>query len=200
MRLRRFTDPLAYIHNRWISPSHRVTINHPEFSRGQYHDTDCIMMFAMFQLLVDFVELECGTFGLCGVYPFEHSRWQRMYRVMGDIPILGWFVPPSRNALRGLHHLRWAMKLPDMPSQVEHAKAVFRLYKFWKHERPARPDPFDDAEGFTDEEEGRGKKFGDWSPRYSEFLKRAGELEDKYNQEDQEYLHMLIEIRCGLWT
>jgi len=25
-------------------------------------------------------------------------------------------------------------------------------------------------------------------------------LEDKYNQEDQEYLHMLIEIRQGLWT
>jgi len=151
------------------------------------------MLYILFQMLVDFVEIECGS--VCGPYRFE-TPGQKTYRVISDLPLLNWLLPPGRNARRGLHHLRWAMTLKDIPSQAQHAKDVFMLYRFWKHERPERKDPFEDTECFSG-----GHKLGEpLTARYKAFLDRAGKLEDKYDREDEEMLHLLITIRQGLWT
>jgi hypothetical protein len=188
--------PLPYIHNRWIDPSDRVIIKHPEYPQGHYHDKDCVMMYVMFQLLVDYVEIECGSWGTSR---FETS-WQRWVRRFKELPLLHWFVKPVRNARRGLHHLRWEMSLKDHPTQSESAKEIFALYKFWKHTRPRREDPWVAADDFGDDESREGKRFGSWSPRYSEFLTRAGDLEDRYDQEDAEMLVRILKIRTCMWT
>jgi hypothetical protein len=183
-----FKSPLSYIHNRWVCPRHKVTIRHPSFIRGQYHDTDHIMLYVLFQMLVDFVEIECGS--RWGPYHFETNP-QKINRVVRDMPVLRWFLPPSRNIRQGLHHLRWAMKLKDMPSQAQQARDVFTLYKYWTRTRPARIEPF------TRDFEGDGRtitKDADncvhFSPEYSAYLDAESKLEDNYHQQDQEMLQL----------
>lgn len=186
---------LAYIYNKWIDPSDRVIIKHQDYLRGSYHDCDCKMLYVLFQMLVDFVEMECGA--IYGPYYFE-SHLQKLHRKITNLPIVSWFLPPARNIRRGLHHLRWAMKLQDIPSQAQQAKDVFLLYKFWVHTRPRRIDPWIWVETFI-EPKRIGNGF-DCSPEYSVKLTEAGKIEDQYDKEDQEMLTLLIKIRGGLWT
>jgi len=191
------TKILSFIHNYWMNPSNRVIIKHPDCKRGHYHDADYIMMFVMFQMVVNFIEIECGA--LLPNQCFE-TGWKKWFRRVSNLTLLHWFIMPPRNALRGLFYLKWEMSLKDHPRQAQCAKELFLLYKFWKHTRPRREEPFAEAYTFTDEEEGIGKKFGGCSLRYSAFLKRSGDLEEQQDQEDQEMLVKLINIRRSLWT
>lgn len=202
MTSRDWKFPLVYIHNRWVSPSHQVTIKHPDCPRGHYRDADTIMLYAAFQILVDFVEVECA--GLMFNKPYFETPGQKVYRVIRDLPVLSWLLPPQRNIRRGLYHLRWSMRLtePYSEHQAQQAKDVFALYKWWTHTRPDRIDPWDWADidltepKRTIHEDGRLE----FSSEYSALLEKAGKLEDKYNKEDQKKLLMLIAIRRGLWT
>jgi hypothetical protein len=145
-------------------------------------------------MLVDFVEIECSIFPARSSL-FE-TRGQRIYQFIQDLPFLTWILPPGRNARRGLHHLRWAMKIREMPSQAEHAKAVFKLYRFWKHERPARKDPFAAYSAAREGKDWRGSP----TPKEKKLLDRGAKLEAKYEHEDEQMLHLLMKIRTGLWT
>jgi hypothetical protein len=193
--------PLIYLHNRWVCPSDRVIIKHPDCPRGRYRDADTVLLYAMFQVLVDFVETECGNHYFNQPHSHFETFSQKVYRVIQDLPVFHYLLPPLRNARRGLHYLRWCMKLTDHPGQAQFGCDVFELYRFWKHERPARVEPFDGGEQFT--EERRNMEPGhylDFSPEYSAFLKQAGEIEDKYIEEDTRMLTQLVKIRGGLWT
>jgi hypothetical protein len=188
-----------YIHNRWISPSHKIIIKHPEYHLGSYHDTDDIMLYGMFQLLVDYVEIECAVFPCVSEDQnrlFE-TPWQRVYRVISELPGVRHFIPPGRNARRGLHHLRWAMKLgKESPSQAASAKEVFELYRFWKHTRLGRVNPWT---LYSEIREHR-----DWTRPLSKterrFLNRAHAVEERYHREDEQMLIRLIKRRRDLWT
>ncbi len=188
-----YRDIMSYIHNRWIDPSDRVIIQHYDYPRGYYHDADSKMLYILFQMVVDFVEIECGH--IHGTFGFE-TRGQKAYRIISELPLLSWLLPSCRNARHGLHHLRWAMKLKDMPSQAEHARAVFKLYKFWKHDRPNRKEPF---ESYYQAREGKDWR-GSLSPKEKKLLDRGAKLEAKYEREDEQMLHLLMKIRTGLWT
>jgi len=192
-----FKSICAYIHNRWICPSHRVTIRNADCPKGRYRDADTILLYAAFQVLVDFVEIELGSHW--GPYHFE-TPGQKVYRIISTLPVLHWFLPHGRNVRRGLHHLRWAMSLKDMPSQAESARTIFMLYRFWTRSRPARIDPF--STGGEEFERDRIFKDGHFhlSPEYSAYLDSQSQLEDKYTQEDTEMLKILVEIRGHLWT
>lgn len=190
-------DTLSYIHNRWICPSDRVVIKHPDCPRGHYRDKDTILLYVMFQVLVDFVEIECGSHW--GPYYFE-TPGQKVYRVIQNLPLLHWLLPPDRNVRRGLHHLRWAMSLKDMPSQAAHANAVFMLYRFWTRSRQARIEPFTVGFAGSDKRIVGPDNSINFSPEYSAYLESQGELENKYEKEDTEMLKILVDIRGGLWT
>ena len=185
---------LPYIHNRWIHPSHKVTIQpHEEFLYGHYHDCDTVMMHAMFQLLVDYVEIECAALG----DHYENS-YQRMMTRLHTLPGIHWFIPNTRNPLKGLHHLRWEMKLPDdcHKSQAAYAVDIFRLYRFWKHERPLRRDPW---ENYI-----RTRGARDWTRPLTQKERRAldhcQKIRDIYDQEDDRMLRLLLRRRRGMWT
>jgi len=186
----KLTGMLAYIHNRWIEPTHKITINDSSYHRGIWYDRDSLMLYACFQILIDFVELECGR-----DKNFE-TVGQKIYRKFRYLPVLGWFFPAIRNARQGLHYLRWSMKLKDHPSQAEFAKNVFKLYRWWKRERPNRQDPW---KKYTLVREGR-----DWmgalTPKEKKLLNKAQKEEDKYEREDEKMLHLLVRIRKGMWT
>ena len=188
-----FMTPLYYIHNRWVNPSDRVIIRHPDYPKGQYQDTDTTMLFVLFQMVVDFVEIECA--GGCGNAHFE-TTWQACSRTIRELPFLRWFVISPRNARQGLHHLRWTMKLKDMPSQVTFARDMFTLYTFWKHERPRRQDPW---KIYSKMREGKDWK-GPLTPQEKKQLYKCQAVEDKYTHQDTKMLNLLIKNRTGMWT
>jgi hypothetical protein len=175
-----------------VNPSDRVIIKHPDYPQGHYHDTDYVMMYALFQLLVNYVEIECGNFLSTR---FENS-WQKWCRRFRELPVIHWLVPPTRHALRGLHHLRWEMKLKDHPSQAAAAKELFTLYRFWKHERDTRIDPF---EAYHNLRNGKDWK-GPITEQESLLLMEATTLEDLYEQEDTDMLTRIVKIRNCMWT
>jgi len=188
------TDPLAYIYNRWVDPSDRVIIKHPDYPQGHYHDTDYVMMYVLFQLLVDYVEIECGNF-LSTRYENSWQKWHRRFR---ELPLIQWLVPPVRNARRGLHHLRWEMTLKDehVLSQSASAKEVFTLYRFWKHERPRRVDPFD---AWHMVREGKDWKSPKTEQEDALFLEAVA-LETAQEQEDTDMLTRIVKVRKCMWT
>jgi hypothetical protein len=186
------TNPLAYVHNRWINPSDRVIIKHPDYPQGHYHDTDSVMMYVLFQLLVDYIEIECGNF-LSTRY---ETRWQTWGRRVRELPVIHWLVPMPPHALRGLHHLRWEMKLTDHPRQANAAKELFTLYRFWKHVRPARIDPFASYHELRDGKDWKGPITAEESSR----LQEASDLEAQYEQEDTDMLQRIVKARSGMWT
>jgi hypothetical protein len=190
----RLIAPVAYIHNRWINPSDRVIIQHPDFSKGSYHDADHTMLYLLFQMVVDYVEIECAVFPAT-TNVFE-TRWQSIDRFIHEIPFLHWFMKPTRNARRGLHYLRWAMKIKDNDSQRQFAKDIFTVYKFWVHERPARKDPFATYYALREGKDWKGKL----TPKERKVMNAAQKLEDKYEKQDQRMLHLIIKQRSGLWT
>jgi len=175
--------PFVYIHNRFVCPSDRVIIHHKGFGKGRYHDADYIMLFVMFQMLVDFIEIECSYSNHSSRHLFT-TPWEKCYEWLRNIPVLHWFLSPVRNARRGLHRLRWEMTLDraeyPSPQQAQSARELFRLYKFWVHDRPRRKNPFD----------------GSLKGKYLKIV----ELEDSYDKEDEEMLHLLIKNRRCLWT
>lgn len=186
--------PVTYIHNRWINPSDRVVIHHPEFTKGHYHDADYIMLYILFQMIVDFVEIECAAFPMTKT-SFE-TRWQSINRFVHELPVLHWYLKPHRNARRGLHHLRWQMKMTDHDGQRDFARDIFKVYKFWVHDRPARKDPFEAYYAL------RGGK--DWTtgltPKERQALHTSQKIEDKYEKQDQAMLQLIIKNRRSLWT
>ena len=192
-----FTTFSAYLHNRFICPSHRVTIRHPDCPKGHYRDADTILLYAAFTVLQDYVEIELGSHW--GPYYFE-TFGQKVYRIISNLPGLHWYLPHGRNVRRGLHHLRWAMNLKDMPSQAESARHTYQLYRFWTRSRRARVEPFSTGgDRFENERVIRNGRF-QLSPEYSAYLDTQSALEEKYHAEDTEMLKLLVEIRRSLWT
>lgn len=187
--------PVTYIHNRWVCPSDRVIIRHPDYAVGHYHDKDFTMLYVMFQLIVDYVEIECAS-RLGASEDYYETTWQKWDRRWRELPVLHWYVKPVRNIRRGLHHLRWQINMKDHPGQTQFAKDIFRLYKFWKHDRPARKDPFEKYHLAREGKAWRGKL----TPEEDKLLKRGANLEVKHEKEDERMLHLIIKQRNGLWT
>ncbi len=192
---------LPTIHNRWINPSHKITITNKEFGIGQYHDTDHRMLYAMFQLLVDYVEIECAAMNS----NYFTTPWQKVLDTLHTVPVLHWFLPSYRNALQGLHRLRWEMKLiHEHPSQAESARVIFDLYKFWTRTRPNRIDPYDLYRPIEISDLIHNARNNNgiitFTDTQREYFDAVQKLEDKYEAEDTEMLHLLIKYRSCLWT
>lgn len=198
---RKIKGILPFVHNRWIHPSHKVVITDPEFGIGNYHDSDHRLLYANFQLLVDYVEIECAALNS----KYFSSDEQRVYELFAELPILHWFLPHYRNAKQGLHHLRWAMKQQECPGQAESARIMFDLYKFWKHDRPQRIDPWDevpevDITEMLDHAHKNGGKIRPLTKKEKKAYTNAFDIEAKYYEEDTEMLKLLIKHRNTLWT
>jgi len=196
-----FKEILPFLHNYFICPSHKVIIKNKDYGYGLYHDPDDQLLHAAFQVLVDYVEIDCTYAGP----DYLNTPLQNLFELLDEIPTLRWLIPHTyrRNALQGLLKLKWEMSLKDEhPSQSESAEAFYKLYKFWKHDRPQRQDPWDFAEDESFERyeptpHGKSRKF---TKIYSQKLKEAGELEDKYHEEDQTMLQLLIKHRRSMWV
>lgn len=176
-----------------------------------YADGDTRMLHGMFNLLVDFVEVEKAwkhvVFDENAQKRFRHPWWS-----LGRTRFKAFRDPAA-----GLAHLHWEATLdnPDLdenqrsPHQAQAAREILELYHWWKEIRPNRPDPHD-AGGWTDycnDRERSGKHFMDMrhdSPEDQERCRAALDLtrkiEQQQEQEDGEMLIRLVKIRGSLWT
>jgi len=153
----------CYINNRWITKSHALTSS---LERGQWHDFDLRLLHAVFEELANFVEIELASLSI--------NSLEKKYKV-------SWL---GRSPEAGIDYLKWASELKndDSPNQTQPipqafaALETFALYKWWKIERPNRPD----AISITRQE--------------------GYNLEKKQDDEDTEMLVRLVKIRQRLWT
>jgi hypothetical protein len=100
-------------------------------------------------------------------------------------------------------------KYGEPTSQAKNAQEILELYRWWKIERPKRPDPYD-ASGWSAYCEMRREKgydlfdMMDKTPEESEMsraaLDKSNEIEAAYEKEDEEMMIRLIKVRNGLWT
>lgn len=138
-------DLRYYVDNRWISKTHALT---SKLKKGQYHEFDTRLLHAAFDELIDFVEIELAWLNiiLAGEQPNKYKiPWcHKVFQLR-----------LKRFPEAGLDYLNWAANLkhdelsieknhPDFGKQTNQALAaqeILLLYKWWKEERPQRPDP-----------------------------------------------------------
>jgi hypothetical protein len=216
--LDKLNDVRYHINNRWVSHSHRLTAHPRDIKPGEWCDVGNRFLPCMFNELVDFVEIEQA---------WHHVLWsdeeQKKYQVpwwrKGWLRWRTWRCPDA-----GVEYLVWAsgLKIDDSmgvakgeegfgepTQQAKNAQEILALYRWWKIERPKRPDPHD-AGGWTEYCEMRRNKgydfldMDDKSPEEAEqcrtALDKSRSIEEQQEQEDEEMMIRLIRVRHGLWT
>jgi hypothetical protein len=207
-----------YINNRWITRSHACTAHARDIRPGSWCDVGNRFLPCLFNELVDFVEIEQA---------WHHVLWDEEARKRFDVPWYrrGWLrLRVWRCPDAGIEHLIWAsgLKLGDdmgvdkdsedygRPTrQAENAQEILALYRWWKVERPKRPDPME-ASGWTaycERLRGNGRDMFDFEDRTEEeeidsktALDKSTEMEAAYDDEDEAMMIRLIKIRDSLWT
>ena len=178
---------------------------------SSWHDKDSLILHGMFNLLKDFVEQEI---------PVMSSNKDVNYK---------WYVPDfvtSKNYISriiGEEHLHWGISLGDSnspnyeqgheeahaklgtTSQSQASREILELYLWWVDERPMR-----ESVEYPDIPRDRGtlyimsKSFKTDDPELYADWKSVGaqnrELTEKWDEEDTNMLHRLIDIRQALWT
>jgi hypothetical protein len=170
-----------------------------------YYDYDTRIMHALFQSLVDYVEIEVAHMQI-----ISHEESLKKYGKCRN------FFGNKRCKEAGLEHLYWEMTLDSVTleeyqrcdAQAITAREKFSLYQWWTEIRPKRPDPHD-ASGWTDIVTEIETKYGsifsrnispDLAKRKGEALDKCVEIELEYDKEDEEMIRRLINIRKSLWT
>ena len=104
-------------------------------------------------------------------------------------------------------------QIVDWNSHPEHKhawKEIRSLYKWWTQTRPSRKSPLDDKKlkkppmRWEKIPGTNNKQLINWDkkeyPEYEKALKKHWRLEIKWEEEDKQNLHRLVDIRGFLWT
>lgn len=215
----RIRDLRFYIQNRWVSKSHALTST---LKRGHWYDFDTRLLHAVFDELINFVEIELAWAYV--VFSKEERQkyktpWYRTLCRIGS-----WRRPEA-----GMAYLKWASELKvdeewiaksdprfgQPTQQALAAQEIFALYQWWKKERPSRPDPgetsgwhsYCDKNRNTTDDQDDDQLLAIFSTNNEEDKRLRGKLMNKYHQleqaqkeEDTVMLIRLIKIRQNLWT
>lgn len=207
-------DAKCYARNRWITRTHALT---SRLAKGQWYDMNQRILHALFDEMVDFVEIEKAHLGVifCGntdTHKKYELPWWRKYSW------LRW--SEWRCAAAGIDYLKWEAelindehmgfapgdKLYGKPTaQALVAQQTLDLYQWWTVDRPSRLEP-SVASGwaahFDKISKQNGGKFSWHAPDRHErrLLNRTNQIERKYTREDQRKLIQLVKIAGSLWT
>lgn len=147
-----------YLSNRFFHKYHMLRTG---LKKGEYYDLDERILRACFTGLEEFVEVECA--------------W--MEHILNSDKYDGRRITFRRDATKGIDYLITQGGI-NHELVAERNKEILALYNWWKIERPARVDPYEDET----------------------HAKEAYEIETKYEEEDQEMLIRLMKVRGSLWT
>ena len=211
-------DVRHYINNRWISKTHSLA---SRLRRGQWHDFDTRLLHAVFDELINFVEIEQAWMLVISSDEERIKYKTPWYRALFRIG--SWRYPEA-----GVAYLMWASGLkydtdcvdqtdPNFgkpTTQALAAQETLVLYKWWKEERPKRHDP-SEASGWSDYCEKKrtvAKAKGDdtfWSSFVTNednqeisrsILDLCHKIKTEQEEEDTAMLIRLVKIRQSLWT
>jgi hypothetical protein len=182
----------CYVRNRWIDKTHMIDTG---FKPGGYYEIDQKILHGLFTELVDFVEKDLAHMG--------DYKGKKKYK-----------FKKGRCVEAAYEYFRWANRLKDTypdgtkkPSeQAKTARKIKKLYEWWTKIRPARVDPHlssgwseackvYDQTLFDDK-----KKTPTQIKKQKQALKKLGQIEEKYYNEDTNMLIELIKIRRQLWS
>lgn len=156
-----------------------------------YYDSDTLMLFGMFALLKDFVEIECAWMEFISHDDSEPVPWYK-------------WRPFKPNRELGLKYLDWEISLKDEEdgvaniTQSESAQIKKELYLWWMDERPKREDPYSKID--LPESGDLNSWLKDSSPERTKLMNEIHELDEAHNNEDTEMLIKLVKVRSTLWT
>lgn len=210
----RINDIRFYINNRWVTKTHALTSN---LARGSWYDFDTRLLHAVFDELVNFVEIELA---------WKHVIYSEEERKKYETPWYRTFfrIGVWRSSEAGMAYLKWASDLkfdedwvdkndPDygQPThQAIAAREILKLYSWWKEERPKRPDPSDVSGWRQFCEEKRKAKTGDdnlgaisnkiQDERSHKILDTYHKIEKEQEEEDTDMLIRLVKCRQSMWT
>jgi hypothetical protein len=192
-----------YISHRWAVKTHALTST---LKRGEYHELDTRLLYAVFDELIIFVENELASMRV--VFSSEERKKYRVPWYRSYLGLKSW-----RNAQAGIAYLNWAAALKrdeewvdkndptygEPTSQALAAQEILQLYQWWKHTRPNRPDP-DEISGWSKycEQKSTINKIDEDVSR--DILNACFKIEKEYEEEDTQMLIRLIKIRSYLWT
>jgi hypothetical protein len=156
--------------------------------KPNYWDKDTLMLHAVMQLVVDYVEIELSALQLADKN--QDSFKEKLYRY------LPWPVRPSnliRSRERGLKYINYIKSFDGqddestpLKEQIEHMKILENVYLWWKDVYPNRIDP-DVLSGFN----------LDYS---CDKAIKSIEIEENYYKEESSMLNLIVNIRGSLWT
>ena len=203
---RRITRPFTGLYdNIKYRTRNRYHIIHTGLKPG-YADYDTRMIHGMFNMLVEFVEIDKAMMQEL----WNDSETRKNETVIQRLSRRFKRKRYRPNPQFGLKYLKWEMSLDgSSPHQAEAAREIWQLYHWWKHVKPTRPDPMD-ASGWSEycqSLEEKNKSILDTEDmtreevaHSRECLDRLHEIEANYDAEDEDYLIRLIKIRKSLWT
>lgn len=183
-----------YCRNRFATQTHLMRTN---LEKGKWHDNDVRMLHGMFELLVDFVEVEKAS--LASWLDIDApSPWWHKFRALR--------FTEYRNREIALQYLQWEMSLTTWDGvhftpQALAAQEIYDLYIWWTDIRPNRPDPYE-VSGWNKwaETHSDGLSVMSISHEESALLSAISRIKQEYNDEDQQNLIRLVKIRSHLWT
>ena len=217
---RKVRDVKTYLTNRYVSKIHALTST---LERGKYYEYERRLLHCVFDSLVDYVEIEEAWMQVGWGDKDVGSKYKSTCRFWWQ----EWRCPEA-----GVDRLEWAAGLVldknmgveegtanygKSTSQAQTAQEILELYKWWKFERPARPDPwvasgwaaFNNTRSATigpdlntkaKRRAARSKRTPEDRKESSRLYTLMSKIEVKYDKEDDQMLIRLIKIRKGMWT
>jgi len=212
----RLNDIRFYINSRWGTKRHALTSN---LKRGQWYDFDTRLLHSVFDELVNFVEIEMAEQLILS--SGEESKKYKIPRYKIFFHIGVWRIPEA-----GIDYLKWAsdLKVEDCVDkkdinygnpthQALAAQETLKLYRWWKEERPKRPDP-SEVSGWNKYDEEKCSEFTTGNinsgsnfisktvkdENFNNILNLYLQIEKEQEEEDTAMLIRLIRIRQSLWT
>lgn len=181
-----------YVRNRWIDKTHVIQTG---FKPGKFYEIDDKIMHGLFNELVDFVEKDLahkGQYGSKTKFKFKNGRCVDA----------------------AYAYFKWCNNLKEknedgrrvLTDQAKSSRQIQKLYEWWTKTRPSRIDPYDasgwgevckvdDITLFDDKNKTRTQL-----RKQKQALKKLGDIEEKYDNEDTNMLIELIKIRHHLWS
>jgi len=171
-----------------------------------YHEIDERMLHANFELLVDYVEIECANMATV----FDNEKRKEAYGWRRKIPSF-LRIKERRSRELGMKHLEWETTLssPDLPEyernpgQAARAVQAIILYIWWKDVYPNRQDleaPDSGEFGLRILSNKWKQENPEMSAKITQWSKESFEQELAWDNEEEAMLIALMKIRKGLWT
>lgn len=180
----KLNNAVHYLYCRYVKQTHLVPTYLP---KGYWYDSCDKLIYSMFGLLVDYVEVECTYLQLLSESN-SYKITNPCYKV-------------KRSKKLGLKYIEWETSLPgEFGRQAYAAKEQLILYTWWTKVRPNRKNPYEST-GYSKYCEKIDFSISNYEDsELQNLLRKVREIRADYDAEDTEMMIRLVRIREHLWT